>query len=110
MPNFPAFMMSSANAVPSQSQSEGVKGWIYNGEDDKQADYWICKQDGTSAQHTHSYDEYFFVIDGEYELIIQGKNITLLKGDEYHIPTGVPHSGKFKAGTRTFHCFGGKRA
>lgn len=110
MNNFPSFMMTLDNAVPSQSQSEGVKGWIYNGEDGKQTAYWICEKDGVSKEHTHSFEEYFVVIDGEYILEIDGKGIVLHKGDEYYIRQGIPHSGKFKAGTRTFHCFGGKRA
>ena len=34
----------------------------------------------------------------------------LSKGDEYYIPKNIPHAGKFIAGTRTIHYFGGKRA
>ena len=109
MKNFPAFMRTQANAVPSHSQSDGVKGWVYTGNDGKQTAYWICEMDGESEKHTHKFDEYFMIIDGEYVLEIEGKSIVMHKGDEYHIPKGIPHSGKFKAGTRTFHCFGGKR-
>lgn len=109
MKNFPPFMMTQANAVPSQSQSEGVKGWIYTGDDGKQAAYWVCEKDGVSGEHVHDFEEYFVVIDGEYILEIDGRSVVLNKGDEYHISQGIPHAGKFKAGTRTFHCFGGKR-
>jgi len=109
MNNFPPFMMTQANAVPSQSQSVGVKGWIYTGNDEKQTAYWVCEKDGVSKEHIHDFEEYFMVIDGEYVLEIVGESITLHKGDEYHIRAGIPHAGKFKAGTRTFHCFGGKR-
>jgi quercetin dioxygenase-like cupin family protein len=63
-----------------------------------------------SKEHTHDFEGYFMVIDGEYILEIEDKSIVLHKGDEYHIPEGIPQAGKFKAGTRTFHCFGGKRA
>ena len=110
MDNFPSFMMSQENAVPAQSQSAGVKGWVYNGSDGKQTAYWVCEKDGVSNEHAHDFEEYFMVIAGEYVLEIEGESITLHKGDEYHIAKGIPHAGKFKAGTRTFHCFGGKRA
>lgn len=103
-------MMTQTNLVPSESQSEGVKGWIYTGEDGKQTAYWLCEKDGISKEHVHDFDEYFMVIDGEYILEITGKTIIMNKGDEYYIKKGTPHSGKFKSGTRTFHCFGGQRA
>jgi len=110
MNSFPPFMMTQTNLVPSESQSDGVKGWIYTGEDGKQTAYWLCEKDGISKEHVHDFDEYFMVIDGEYILEISGKTIIMNKGDEYYIKNGVPHSGKFKSGTRTFHCFGGQRA
>ena len=102
-------MMTETNAVSSQSQSEGVKGWIYTGDDGKQTAYWLCEKDGISKEHSHDFDEYVFVIDGEYVLAIEGNNIVLHRGDEYYLEKGIPHAGKFTAGTRTFHCFGGKR-
>jgi hypothetical protein len=36
--------------------------------------------------------------------------IVLKKGDEYHVPKGIPHSGESKKGTRTIYAFGSKRA
>ena len=102
-------MLTPDNSIPSRSQSVGVKGWVYNGTDSKQTAYWICEKEGTSAEHTHDFDEYFIVVDGEYILEFEGKSVVLKKGDEFYIPAGLPHSGKFTAGTRTFHCFGGKR-
>lgn len=103
-------MTTMANAVSAASQSPGVIGWVYDGVDGKQMAYWICERDGVSQEHTHEYDEYFVVVEGEYILRIEGKAVVLHKGDEYHIASNIPHSGVFKAGTRTIHCFGGKRA
>jgi quercetin dioxygenase-like cupin family protein len=110
MKEFPSFMMTKENAVASESQSRGVRGWVYEGVDGKQMAYWICEIDGTSNEHTHDFDEYFVVLQGEYVLIVDDGEIVLRKGDEYHIRAGIPHSGRFKAGTRTIHCFGGQRA
>lgn len=103
-------MMGPANLIASKSQSKGVKGWVYDGADGKQMAYWICEADGKSAEHVHPYDEYFIVVQGEYVLIISGKRISVRAWEEYFIPKNVPHAGEFIAGTRTIHCFGGKRA
>lgn len=72
--------------------------------------HWICKRDGKSEEHVHAYDEYFVVLQGQYKLLINNETIQLNKGDEYFIPKRVPHAGEFTAGTRTIHCFGGRRA
>jgi quercetin dioxygenase-like cupin family protein len=103
-------MKTPENSVASRSQSIGVKGWVYDGVDGKQMAYWICERDGVSKEHVHAYDEYFTVVQGRYTLIIDGRKIDVCRGDEYLIAKNVPHAGEFSAGTRTIHCFGGKRA
>jgi quercetin dioxygenase-like cupin family protein len=110
MDDFPGFMTTSANAISATSQSEGVRGWVYDGDAGSQMAYWICQDDGISEEHVHDFDEYFVVVDGEYVLEVGSETVRLVDGDEYHLAAGVPHSGRFKAGTRTIHCFGGKRA
>lgn len=57
MEDFPLFMKSPENQIDANSQSQGVKGWIYDGADGKQMAYWICETDGISNEHTHDYDE-----------------------------------------------------
>ena len=110
MEDFPDFMKTPENAIATTSQSIGVKGWVFDGVDNKQMAYWICETDGKSEEHTHEFDEYFAVIQGKYTLIINGERMVVAKGDEFFIPKNVPHAGEFIAGTRTIHCFGGKRA
>ena len=110
MDDFPNFMKDSENSIASEQQSGGVRGWIYDGIDGKQMAYWTCEKDGISEEHVHEFDEYFAVLQGMYTLIIDGQRIEMRKGDEYFIPINVPHAGEFKVGTRTIHCFGGKRA
>jgi quercetin dioxygenase-like cupin family protein len=109
MDDFPPFMKVESNAIAASHQSPGIKGWLYESVDGKQMAYWICEQDGVSAEHRHEFDEYFVVLQGTYVLIINDVRIELQKGDEYFIPHDVPHSGEFWAGTRTIHCFGGTR-
>jgi len=108
--DFPEFMKTSANLVSTASQSKGVTGWVYDGGDGKQMAYWICERDGKSEEHTHSFDGYFVVVQGRYTVTMDGNRIDVCRGDERMIPKNVPHAGEFTKGTRTTHCFGGKRA
>jgi mannose-6-phosphate isomerase-like protein (cupin superfamily) len=110
MDDFPQFMKTVENSISSESQSKGIEGWVYDGIDGKQMAYWKCCIDGTSNEHVHDYDEYFTVVQGVYTLIIGTERIPVRAGEEYFIPNGLAHAGEFVTGTRTIHCFGGKRA
>ncbi len=110
MKDFPLFKKNSKNAIDSTSQSPGVEGYVYDGVDGSQMAYWTCREDGFSKEHVHDYDEYMIVVQGEYTLIINGEKIPVTSGEGYYIPKGIPHAGKFIAGTRTIHAFGGTRA
>ena len=110
MEDFPEFMKTPENSVASKSQSTGVKGWVYDSVDGKPMTYWISEIDGVSKEHVHDFDEYFTVVQGKYTVIIDDERIDVCKGDEYFIPKNLPHAGEFVAGTRTIHCFGGRRA
>ncbi|MFZ2456152.1 MAG: cupin domain-containing protein [Candidatus Altiarchaeia archaeon] len=110
MKDFPDFMKNKKNAIAEGSQSSGIEGYVYDGADGSQMIHWTCGADGVSKEHAHNYDEYMVVVSGRYDMLIGGKKTGLAAGDEYYIPKGVPHAGAFIAGTRTIHCFGGKRA
>ena len=104
-------MKNRANLIGAKSQfSLGIEGYVFDGADGSQMAFWECHIDGSSSEHVHEYDEYFAVVQGCYVLIVGGQEIPIAPGDEYHIPKGVAHSGRYSAGTRTIHAFGGKRA
>jgi quercetin dioxygenase-like cupin family protein len=103
-------MKNPANAIASHQQSVGVEGYIFDGADGSQMAFWTCERDGASSEHVHDHDEYFIVVQGVYTLIMEGKAMPIAAGQEYFIPRGIPHAGKYVAGTRTIHAFGGKRA
>ncbi len=110
MNEFPEFMKRPANRIGKASQyTEGIEGYVFTGADGSQMAFWTCYQDRESQEHTHDYDEYFVVVHGEYTVIMNDKEEILGVGQECHIPKGTPHAGRSVAGTRTIHCFGGKR-
>jgi mannose-6-phosphate isomerase-like protein (cupin superfamily) len=110
MNDFPKFMRNPRNAIDPKSQSPGNVGYVYDGIDGSQMAIWTSMEDVISKEHVHDYDEYFIVVEGEYKLKMNDETIVLRKGDEYHVPKGIPHSGESKKGTRTIYAFGSKRA
>lgn len=110
MEDFPEFMKNPANHIGSERQyTEGIDGYVFNGADGSQMAFWTHYQKGYTKEHIHDYDEYFVVVQGQYTVIIDGEEELLRAGQEYFIPKGTAHSGGADAGTRTIHCFGGKR-
>lgn len=110
MREFPDFMKNPKNQISSNYQSNNIEGYVFDGKDGSQMAFWTCYKDGKSCEHVHDYDEYFIVIEGQYNLIINGKKIELKAGEEFFIEKDIPHSGEFFENTRTIHAFGGKRA
>jgi quercetin dioxygenase-like cupin family protein len=111
MDDFPEFMKRAVNSIAKSNQATpGVEGYVFDGADGSQMAFWTCRETAASADHSHDYDEYMIVVQGQYTLIIDGRRIPLRAGEEYFIPRGVLHSGEVLAGTRTIHAFGGHRA
>ena len=111
MKDFPEFMKNQANKVDSKSQyTPGIEGYVFDGADGSQMAFWTYKENASSENHTHEFDEYITVLQGRYTLHIGGDIVPLDPGDEYMIPKGVLHGGEAIAGTRAIYAFGGRRA
>jgi len=111
MEEFPGFMRNPANKIAAETQyTSGIEGYVFDGADGSQMAFWTNPKGGISAEHTHDYDEYFVVVQGQYTVIMEGGRIPVSVGEEIFIPKGTPHSGESLPGTRTIHAFGGKRA
>lgn len=111
MNDFPAFMKNPANMVdPSSQFTPGIEGYVFDGVDGSQMAFWTYSEDAASEEHDHTYDEYILVVQGQYNLAIDGNVIPLKAGDEYVIPKGTIHAGEVISGTRAIYAFGGNRA
>jgi quercetin dioxygenase-like cupin family protein len=110
MDDFPAFMKNPKNRVQAKSQhTQDVEGYYFTGRDSSQIAYWTSHAERTSEAHRHKFDEYIVCIQGQYTVIIGGKETVLKPGDEFFIPKGTLQGGRCLAGTRTIHAFGGRR-
>jgi quercetin dioxygenase-like cupin family protein len=111
MNEFPEFMRNQLNKVdPRMQYTPGVEGYVFDGIDSSQLTFWTYTQDAASKQHSHEYDEYTMVVQGQYTVIIDNKRYILNPGDEFIVKKGIQHGGEAIAGTRTFNAFGGRRA
>lgn len=104
------FMKNELNHIDSSQQNtEDIDGYFFEGKDGSQIAYWTCYSDRNSKEQIHEFDEYTVCVEGEYIEIFNGIEHVLHAGDEIVVPKGTPHFGRVKGGTRTIHCFGGKR-
>ncbi|MDB6144555.1 MAG: cupin [Pseudomonas sp.] len=51
-------------------------------------------QGGGPPPHFHPWDEAFYVIDGQVEVMVEGKSTTIEAGGYVHIPGGTVHAYK----------------
>ena len=102
MNDFPEFMKDPANKIVTPEQyTKGIEGYVFDGVDGSQMAFWTNPAGGNSAEHTHGYDEYMVVVQGQYTVIIGDIEFPLTAGKEFWIKKGTPHSGKSLPGTRT---------
>lgn len=85
---------------------EGIMAYLLQGEN-QQIVFMSFDKDVSVPEHSHE-AQWGVVLDGESELTIGGKLHRLRKGDTYHIPKDIPHSGKLKAGYKDVTSFNRK--
>jgi hypothetical protein len=60
--------------------------------------FWTCPETAASAAHSHDYDEYMIVVQIQYTLLIDGKEIPLRTSEEYFIARDLLHGGEVHSG------------
>jgi len=88
-------------------QFNGIKAWIAQG-DKHQIVFFEMEPATLVPEHSHDYQQWGIVVEGEMELTIDGKARTCKKGDEYVIPARAKHYGKFLTKTRVIDFFSEK--
>lgn len=61
-------------------------------------------EDVRVPEHSHE-AQWGVVLDGTIDLTVDGKKLTLKKGDTYYIPKGVSHTAKIKRGYKDMVVF-----
>lgn len=74
----------------------GVKAYLSQS-DNHQIIFMEFSQDIELPEHAHA-AQWGIVLEGQIDLVIDGKPKSFTKGDRYYIPEGIKHSGKIHAG------------
>ena len=56
--------------------------------------YWKIKRGSGLPEHSHVHEQVVNMLEGEFELTVEGKSYRLLAGMVYTIPSYVKHSGR----------------
>lgn len=56
--------------------------------------YWDIVADSVLPEHKHEHEQIMNVIEGEFEIEIEGESLKLYSDDVVVIPPNIPHSGK----------------
>ncbi len=75
---------------------DGITAYVSQSEN-HQIIFMQFAKDITLPAHAHC-AQIGIVLQGRIDLVIDGRSQTYRKGDQYHIPLGVRHSGKIYAG------------
>ena len=87
---------------------EGARGWIMES-NNTQLVFFEFEEGMNLPGHNHTYAQWGVVIEGEMDLLLDGKPKRCKTGDEYVIPPGVMHGAKFFKRTRVMDFFSEKR-
>ena len=104
---FPDIMRKPACEV--ESDIEGLRGYMFEGQDGSQVILWECDEQVEVKPHKHDYDEYCLVVEGSCEETIEGETTRLKKGDEIVIPAGKTHWAVMGPNYRAIDYFASRR-
>ncbi len=55
--------------------------------------YWTVQAGCDVPTHSHPHEQVVTMLEGEFELVMDGESMTMRPGDVLVIPGNVPHSG-----------------
>jgi quercetin dioxygenase-like cupin family protein len=97
------FVITSENVAPLQLVGEQIRV-LASGE--ATGSYEVFLQSGPEGAgpppHTHPWDEAYFVMEGQVDVVTGDQTRTLAAGDFVHIPAGTVHSFRLKTKTVKF--------
>ncbi|MEJ2413148.1 MAG: cupin domain-containing protein [Anaerolineales bacterium] len=67
--------------------------------------YWEVEAGAELPEHSHPQEQIANVLEGEFELTIDGETQVLLPGQAAYIPGNVPHSGQALTACRLLDAF-----
>lgn len=85
-------------------QFKGIKAWVLQGKR-HQLVFFEMEPQTQVPEHSHDYPQWGIMVDGEMQLVIDGKAHLLKKGDDYVIPPKAKHYASFPVKCRVIDFF-----
>lgn len=92
------------DALESREIVPGYHGRFVNG-DQMTASNWQVEEGALLPEHAHPHEQISVVLEGMFELTINGEARQLVPGDVAVIPGNVPHSGRAITACRVMDVF-----
>jgi quercetin dioxygenase-like cupin family protein len=84
------FTYSSWDALPLESMSGVISRRVFTGEKAMVAQVYL-KKDAVVPLHSHESEQITYILDGALKFELQGREVTVRKGEMLLIPSNVPH-------------------
>ena len=81
---------TSWDAVPLEQMSELISRKIVTGEKAMVAQVFL-KKDAVVPEHHHESEQITYILDGALKFELEGREVTVRKGEVLRIPSHVPH-------------------
>jgi quercetin dioxygenase-like cupin family protein len=92
------------NTIEWKEPVEGFKGRFVHSAN-MTFGYWDIEAGASLPEHAHPHEQVTSVIEGEFELTVDGETKTLGPGSVVIIPSNVSHSGKSVTNSRIIDVF-----
>jgi quercetin dioxygenase-like cupin family protein len=100
----PSFVVNGLPMI--QSPLQGVNGYLLQGAE-IQGLFFSVEAGVFFPEHSHE-AQWGVVIEGEFDITVDGETTTYKKGDTYYIPEGVIHTGHYRTDVISFDVFNSK--
>lgn len=97
-------LLSQLNSIEEREIVPGFFGKLVHSESMTMA-YWRIEQGSKLPEHSHPHEQVVNMLEGAFELILDGSSFHLKAGDVLVIPSNVPHSGFATSDARILDVF-----
>ncbi len=87
--------MESIKDILPKALAPGIIGHYAHGQS-LTLGYVILDKDSRIQEHKHVHEQITFIVEGQLDMVIDGKPYSLTKGTYHVIPSNIPHSATAK--------------
>ncbi|MBM3810487.1 MAG: cupin domain-containing protein [Acidimicrobiia bacterium] len=89
-PATPTHRHASWESIPLEPMSDVISRKLFTGEKAMMAQVFI-KKGGVVPEHQHENEQITYILEGALKFELEGREVTVHKGEVLYIPSNVPH-------------------